>query len=272
MSRMLALLQARYGGDDAPAVGPCNDVIELMLAHRSVRDYSPDALPEGTLETLVAAAQSAATSSNMQSWSVVAVTDKALKDRLAEAAEDQRYVRQCPLFLCFIADLSRAQRIADDNGLTLGALPTLESFVVAATDCALAAQNAALAAESLGLATCMIGALRNHPERVSHELGLPDGAVGIFGLCVGYADPARLTDIKPRLSQRVVLHRERYDHSDESAYLRRYDETLRHFGQNQKRSSKGWAQRVQDRLGDVTDLHGREKFRDALVKLGFGLL
>ena len=65
-----AALAARYGAA-APAAGPWNATIAGMLDHRSVRGYRPDALPPGTLETLVAAAQSAATSSNLQTWSVV---------------------------------------------------------------------------------------------------------------------------------------------------------------------------------------------------------
>ena len=69
-----AALAARYGAA-APAAGPWNATIAGMLDHRSVRGYRPDALPAGTLETLVAAAQSAATSSNLQTWSVVSVED-----------------------------------------------------------------------------------------------------------------------------------------------------------------------------------------------------
>jgi len=72
-----AALLARYG--DARSTvpdGPWNAVLASMLAHRSVRAYKPDALPPGTLETVVAAAQSAATSSNMQTWSVVATTGR----------------------------------------------------------------------------------------------------------------------------------------------------------------------------------------------------
>ena len=54
------LLTARYGAADVPATGPVNDVIRALFAHRSVRGYLPTALPSGTVETLVAAAQSAA--------------------------------------------------------------------------------------------------------------------------------------------------------------------------------------------------------------------
>ena len=50
---------------------------DVILGRRSIRGYKPDPVPPGTLETLIAAAQSAATSSNMQWWSAVAVTDPA---------------------------------------------------------------------------------------------------------------------------------------------------------------------------------------------------
>ena len=53
-------LALRYGEDSIPAAGPWNDAIALLLNHRSIRGYRSDALPDGTLETLIAAAQSAA--------------------------------------------------------------------------------------------------------------------------------------------------------------------------------------------------------------------
>ena len=54
-------------------------------------------MPAGALETLIAAAQSAATSSNMQFWSAIAVTDPAKRKMLAEIAGDQKHIEQCPL-------------------------------------------------------------------------------------------------------------------------------------------------------------------------------
>jgi hypothetical protein len=49
------LLHWRYRNGAAPA-GPWNEVIATILAHRSVRAFLPDPVPEGTLERLVAAA------------------------------------------------------------------------------------------------------------------------------------------------------------------------------------------------------------------------
>jgi len=79
-------LVRRYGVDALPPAGPWNDVVAAMLDHRSVRGYKPDPVPPGTLETMIAAAQSAATSSNMQWWSAISISDPATKKELAEIA------------------------------------------------------------------------------------------------------------------------------------------------------------------------------------------
>lgn len=142
-------LALRYGSGAEPAPGPWNDVIATLLSHRSVRGFRPDALPDGTLETLVAAAQSASTSSNLQTWSVVAVTDPAKKAALAKIANNQKHIEQCPLFLVWLADVSRNERLGDEEGVTLETIPHLETYLVAAIDASLAAQNATVAAELL---------------------------------------------------------------------------------------------------------------------------
>lgn len=265
-------LQARYGAEaEPPPAGPWNGVIDCLLQHRSVRAYRLNALPGGTLETLVAAAQSAATSSNMQTWSVVAVTEPATKAALAAIAGNQAHIEQCPLFLVWIADLSRLERLGQAVGRTLEGLPYLETFLVAALDAGLAAQNAAVAAESMGLATVYIGALRNDVERVAALLGLPPGTMAVTGLCVGYAGEDVPALVKPRLPQSVVLHRERYASGGEAAGVAAYDRALSAFSAAAERTAYTWTDRVMSRLGKVAALSGRDRLVDALVRLGFPL-
>lgn len=259
----------RYAGT-APAIR-ANAVIETLLAHGSVRAYAATPLPDGTLETLVAAAQSAATSSNLQTWSVVAVEDAGRRDRLSALAQNQAFIRQAPLFLCFVADLSRLARVGAGLGRQLEGLDYLESFMVAAIDAALAAQNAAVAAESLGLGTCYVGALRNHPEEVAAELGLPPMAVALFGLAVGYAAPGAGGAVKPRLPLPVVLHRERYGATDEAAAIAGYDQALAAFSDGQGLGRVTWTGRVLARVGYAAGLGGRDRMRAALAALGFPL-
>lgn len=269
-------LHERYAEGDAPAVIIDHPAIAAMLQHRSVRAYGDAPLPPGTLETLVAAAQSAATSSNLQSWSVIAVEDPARRARLAALAAGQGFLAEAPLFLVWVADLSRNRQLGETAGTSLEGIDYLESFMVAAIDAALAAQNATVAAEALGLGTCYIGALRNQPEAVAAELGLPPGAMGLFGLCVGHAagglagNPA--SAIKPRLPQSVVLHRERYRAGGaDAAAIARYDAAMAGFSRRVGQGEMRWLPRMFARLASAAALGGRDRMQAALRALGFGL-
>ena len=65
-----------------------NQTLDILLSHRSVRRFAEGAIPPGAVETMVAAAQSAPTSSNLQTWSVIAVEDPERKARLSRLAGD----------------------------------------------------------------------------------------------------------------------------------------------------------------------------------------
>jgi nitroreductase len=264
-------LALRYGNGAEPAPGPWNDVIATLLSHRSVRGFLPDALPDGTLETLVAAAQSASTSSNLQTWSVIAVTDPAKKAALATLANNQKHIEQCPLFLVWLVDLARNTRLGVEEGVTLETIPHFESFLVAAIDAALAAQNATVAAESLGLSMVYIGALRNNPVEVSRLLELPPGAMGVFGMCVGYPLPTVTNEVKPRLPQSAILFRDRYDAAGERTARAAYDEQMAAFSRRHEMTQDTWTKRVIGRMGKIAAMSGRDKLVSILNGMGFPL-
>ncbi|MBR1221562.1 NADPH-dependent oxidoreductase [Bradyrhizobium sp. U87765 SZCCT0131] len=264
-------LQRRYGPHVPDTRGLWNDVLAGLIGHRSVRSYLPKALPPGTIEIAIAAAQSAASSSNLQAWSVVVVEDDERKSRLADLAGAQAHIRQAPLFLVWLADLSRAERLFQHSGRAGEALPYLETFLVAVIDAALAAQNAVVALESLGLGAVYIGAIRNRPQAVAAELGLPAHVAPVFGLCVGYPDPATPAQVKPRLGQGVVVHRERYSADGEKEGIAVYDATLRRFQEDQSLPATGWIQAVVNRLGSIAALKGRDKLVEVLRALGHEL-
>ncbi|WP_242424268.1 nitroreductase family protein, partial [Frankia sp. EI5c] len=220
----------------------------------------------GELAAIVAAAQSASTSSNLQVWSVIAVRDRERKGRLAALAGNQAFIAQAPLFLVWIADLGRVQRLAERAGAHLGAVDYLETTLVGFVDTALAAQNAAVAAESLGLGTVFVGAVRNRPEEVAAELGLPPHTVAAFGLAVGAPDPTEQADVKPRLPQQAVLHRERYDVTAD-AHIPTYDARLAAY--NARFGLDGnWSDRALARLAGPESMAGRHRLREILERLG----
>ncbi|WP_265522376.1 nitroreductase family protein [Oerskovia flava] len=260
-------LAERYGSAQNLDVAAHNDVLDVQLRHRTVRSYLPDALEPSIVPTLVAAAQSAPSSSNLQLWSVVAVEDAGRRDRIAALAGGQEHIRTAPLLLVWVADLARARAIGSAADVHLEGSEFLESTLVAVIDAALAAQNALVAAESLGLGTVYIGAVRNHPQQIAAELGLPPGVVAVVGLVVGHADPAGGERVKPRLPQEAVLHRERYDLDSQDAHVATYEQLIEPFYRSEGLPG-GWRERVIDRLRVPGSLKGRAHLRSALEALG----
>ncbi|MFD8285951.1 NADPH-dependent oxidoreductase [Streptomyces malaysiensis subsp. malaysiensis] len=254
----------RYGDPDF-VLGATSPVIEHQLRHRSVRAFLPTPVTEEELRAIVAAASSASTSSNLQAWSVIAVTDPERKRRLSDLAARQKFIIEAPLFLVWVADLDRGHRLAERDSKPLGATVYLESTLLGVIDAALAAQNAVVALESLGLGSVFVGAVRDHPEEFAEELGLPPHSVAVFGLAVGHPDPTEDADVKPRLPQTAVLHRETYDAGRADADLPAYDERLAAY--NRAHGLTGaWTERVLARLAGAAGLAGRERLRGILER------
>lgn len=282
-----SLLQARYGTTSTTTAPPwpanlpftLNPTLETLLTHRSIRAFLPSTpLPAGTLEVLVAAGQSAATSSNLQTWSVVALTDPTTKAQASVLSGDQSFIRDAPLFLVFCADLQRLTAVSQLRGTAGTALEYTEMFLMASVDAALAAQNVSVAAEALGLGACYVGGVRNQPREMAALLGLPDERViAVFGLAVGVPDPARPGSVKPRLGLGEVLHRERWGggHDGEGhqeGQFREYDDALASFNAGQKREGvPAWTERSSKRVEGVKNLTGRHVWSEVLRERRFDM-
>ncbi|KAI0113368.1 nitroreductase [Daldinia grandis] len=289
MASLSPLLEARYGttssGSAAPPAAPiaANSTIETLLQHKSVRNFLPDPLAPGTLELLTAAAQSAATSSNLQPWSVVAITTPSLKSQAATLCGDQAFIHAAPLLLVFCADLARLTTTCAQHGTPGIGLEFIEMYTMATIDASLAAQNACVAAESLGLGACYVGAARNRPRELASLLSLPPRVVALFGLAVGRPDPgAPPAPVKPRLAQGEVVHRETWGQASDgsaqqkqqgkAANLAAYDEALADFNARQGRGdAPAWTYRSAHRIATVESLHGRDILRGVLEERGFEL-
>jgi len=256
-----------------PAVEvPDNPILNTLLGHKSVRRWKPEPLPPGTLELLAAAAQSAASSSNLQALSIVALQDPAHKARAAVLCGDQEFIKHAPLFLVFCADLSRLAWVSEQANLPGAGLDYLEMFLVAVIDAALAAQNAAIAAESMGLGICYVGAARNHPRELSELLGLPDRVFAQFGLAVGVPAGDDGTTIKPRLPQPGLLHHETYSETDRAASVGLYNTVMQDFYQAQGMNVQGdWSSHSAKRVAGKESLAGRDVLRETLESQGFPL-
>jgi len=126
-----------------------NSTLDLIHRHALVRHYKPDPLPVSVIETIITAAQCASTSSNLQTYSILAVADAEKRVRLSKLCGNQAHIREAPVFLALYADLAYLERVCSFRVYTQ-ITEYAENYLIAAIDVSIAAQNALLNAESLG--------------------------------------------------------------------------------------------------------------------------
>lgn len=242
-----------------------NDVISLLRSHRSIRKFTDQPVSDDTVAEIMRAAFAAATSSNMQATTVVRVRSAETRAEIAAVAGGQPWVEGAAAFFIWCADIARGAVAAADENDPL--TDTVEHFIRATVDVALAAQNAAVAAESLGLGICYIGGIRNDPQKVCDLLELPDLVYPVFGFCIGH--PAQDPELKPRLPLSVTLKEERYTTDNDAADVAAYDDQMRAYYRSRTGGKKdtSWSQ-------DMGALYGREArphLREFLLSRGYKL-
>ncbi|MGJ7923251.1 oxygen-insensitive NADPH nitroreductase [Neobacillus sp. LXY-4] len=238
-----------------------NQVIETMLNHRSIRKFEDKPLTKSQIEQIVASAQSASTSSYIQAYSIIGVTDIEKKEKLAELSGNQSYVAENSIFLVFCADLFRHELAGKmEEKDVIPSLESTEKFMVALIDASLAAQNAALAAESMGLGICFIGGIRNHLSEVKKLLKTPERVLPLFGIAIGY--PAKVTDKKPRLPMSNVYFENEYEQDEGKliADLEKYNEVISNYYHERTKGKRKdrWTEQMANMLEKQSRMYMKE--------------
>lgn len=273
---LAALWEARFGEPPPPGVDAAVPAsLARILGHRTIRRYTERAVPEGLLSVLLACAQSAPSKSDLQQSSILVVKDPAIRSEIAGWLPDQPWVGQAPVFLVFLADLRRAQRLGELRGKA-NDNDNLDAFLNASVDAGLALQSFILAAEAAGLGCCPISMIRDHIEKATPLLGLPPRVFPIAGLCVGW--PAVAGHVSMRLPPAVAVHVDRYDDSAlpalVDAYDRRREARAPTAPDKQKMTARygvaptyGWSENAARQLSAPE----RAGFKAFLQRHGFGL-
>ncbi|WP_158783151.1 oxygen-insensitive NADPH nitroreductase [Pantoea sp. BAV 3049] len=213
--------------------------IELLCSHRSIRAFTDQPIGDAGRQAILAAAQSASSSSFLQCSSVIRITDRELREKLVTLTGGQRYVGQAAEFWVFCADFNRHLQICPEAQLGLA-----EQLLLGCVDTALMGQNAMIAAESLGLGGVFIGGIRNSIAEVTGLLGLPKFVLPLFGLCLGWPD--QKPQHKPRMPAQMLVHENRYQPIDPevlAAYDSQQEEYYLTRESNPRRES--WSQHIQ---------------------------
>ncbi|GJM43978.1 MAG: NADPH-dependent oxidoreductase [Gemmatimonadota bacterium] len=201
--------------------------LELLNAHRSIRAYAPDPIPEDVLQSILHAATRASSSGNMQTYSILVTRDAERRRALWKYHFEQDMVVQAPVLLTFVADWNRMNRWCRRSDAEPG-FDNFLSFLVAFADAMIAAQNAALAAESHGLGICYMGTTLCATTDLIEFFGLPADTFPATTLVVG--TPREDPELRARLPLESIVHQERYQPYDDERIRRTYE----------SRETEGW--------------------------------
>lgn len=223
-------------------VSESRSAIDTMLAHRSIRSFTSQPIPQQDIDRAFEAGQMASTSSNVQAYCAIRVTDPRIRESLAKLAGPQQKVVDCGAFFTICADVRRHRLLAERAGETYDS--KLEAFLVAVIDASLFAQNTCVAFESMGYGICYIGGLRNDLARVNALLDLPTGVYPLFGLCVGV--PAEQPIKRPRIGLDGVLFENRYP-SDQQVFqhIADYDREYERYMHDRSGTTTHWSEMMQ---------------------------
>lgn len=223
-----------------------NETINTMRAHRSIRTYTNEPVTQEHINEAMLAGQAAATSSAVQPYCVIHVTDNDKRQQIADLAGPQQKVRDCPAFFIICGDLRKHMLILENANKPYET--GLEAFLVASIDASLFAQNFVLAFESLGYGTCYIGGIRNDLPTIDKLLDLPKGVMPLYGLCVGIPDES--PSYRPRLASESILSENHYPNDAETnASIAQYDKVYEQYLTERGAKPATWSQAIAKKFG-----------------------
>ena len=180
-----------------------NEVLAQLHARKSVRAFADTPVPPEVKRAVLEAACAAPTAGNQQLYTILDITDQALKDTLADTCDHQPFIARAPMVLIFCADCQKWYDAFAAGGCA-PRKPGAGDLWLALSDANIAAQNAVTAAWSLGLGSCYIGDILEHAERHRELLNLPEYVVPAAMAVFGYPTAQQLERTKP--ARRALEH------------------------------------------------------------------
>lgn len=227
------------------------DVKESLLGRTSVRRYEYDDIPQETINFIYKAVENTPTSYNGQQFSVIDITDQALKEELYQLT-NQKQIKTCKHFMVFLSDYNKISRLAEKKGIDMPPFTnTMDGTIIGVIDASLAMMSAVVAAQACGLGSNCIGYLRTvDPKKVAELLKLPKGVFVVCGLALGV--PREQPDLKPKEPTSLVFHANHYRQDEDKMVeeLAAYDAHVKEYNQ-----TRAGAKTDNDWCGHIIDYY-----------------
>lgn len=213
-----------------------NEVLRSLKERKSIRAFEPLPIPAEVKREILLAAMEAPTAGNQQLYTLLDITDPALKARLAETCDHQPFIAQAPMAVIFCADVQKWVDVFETGGAQPRS-PGAGDLLLAVADALIAAQNAVVAAQSLGVGSCYIGDIMEQCETHRQLLNLPDYVFPAALVVFGYPTSQQLARPKPqRCRLEDIVQTNRYIRRDEAQLRRMFEKETR------GRSFEMWSQ------------------------------
>lgn len=246
-----------------------SQTIKDQLNHRTIRFFKDEPIAQDILDQLWQVMNQTASSNGLQSCSIIRVTDKEIKQKLAQIC-NQNYVANLPELYIFIVDSHRIEKIALEKGYTGDSYRGMDQFFKGFTDACLMAQNLNNAIESIGLGAVYLGSILNDINEVIQLLHLPPLTFPVLGIGFGY--PNDDPQLKPRMPIAFKMHENAYETVDSYVeMLQAYDQEMMQYYDTRltNKRSDSYTQQVLNMMeADFTD---RKQIVQYIQNQGFDL-
>ena len=118
-----------------------NPILQSLFDRKSVRVYEEKPIPAEMKQSILEAAAQAPSAGCQQLYTILDITDPALKEALAESCDHQPFIAKAPLVLVFCADCKKWYDAYLEAGCT-PRTPGVGDLMLAVTDAAIAAPPA----------------------------------------------------------------------------------------------------------------------------------
>ena len=167
------------------------DLKEAIRNRHSVSDFSDKVLHKKIIDEIIEYANLAPSAGNLQARDFVIIDDNNVKEKLSNAAFNQKFIAKAPINIVVCANLKRISSYGN-RGRELYCIQ----------DASAAVEHILLLAVDNGLDACWVGAFDEN--KVSKILDLPSYVRPIAIIPIGYSNEQRTST--PRIDTNVLTH------------------------------------------------------------------
>jgi nitroreductase len=233
-----------------------NQVMDVLLKRKSIRAYEEREIEAEVKAEILKATLRAPTAGNLMLYSILDITDQAIKEKLAVTCDNQPFIARAPMVWIFLADYQRwvdyfhasgVEELCAQRNLTI-VKPQEGDLFLACCDALIAAQNAVIAAESFGVGSCYIGDIMEQYETHKEMFSLPQYVFPVCMLVFGYPTGQQIDrPLTPRFDGKFIVFENQYRRLGK-------DEFTEMFVERQSRLPAGWVKEGITTVGQATYL------------------